>query len=303
MQNLWKHILDYCDMKRPEVIAYYKPLLDFQLGERLGLLIPMDPTDRLRCRHCNGVNSMLSTFRKKDGSTGYCILCLECTGTQIDESELNRWRVHFEEIGRRFASTAKIQGEMTSILGSQAWHLGRRGNHPYLFVRYIGDSTLNGLIALIKQHPKATIVTATEHFMTRLQNVLPNRFIALDRSTTLQEDGTMVIDESAFEEIQEESAGQARKKRGERPAKIELLERAMKEHVFAAYDYMLDSAGRGEIKLLPRPTQQLLAKITNIHKREVSRCLQDDKAKILKLLWEKSLTLDGIESLTRMFRR
>jgi hypothetical protein len=77
----------------------------------------------------------------------------------------------------------------------------------------------------------------------------------------------------------------------------------MKEHVFAAYDYMLDTAGRGEVKLLPRPTQKMLGKMTNMHEREVSRCLKDSEAKILRLLWEQSCSLDGIESLMRTFRR
>ena len=60
---------------------------------------------------------------------------------------------------------------------------------------------------------------------------------------------------------------------------------------------------RGEIKLLPRPTQKMLAKLTNMHEREVSRCLKDSEAKILRLLWEQSDTLEGIESLARTFRR
>jgi len=161
---------------------------------------------------------------------------------------------------------------------------------------------LIALVALLKQHPKATIVTATSRFMTKLQNQLPNRCIALELSATFLEDGSMEIDPSALEEIKAESAKQPRKRRGERTAKIELCERAMKDHVFAAYDYMLDTANRGEIKLLPRPSQAMLGKMTNLSQKEVSRCLKDKEAKILRLLWEKSCTLDGVESLARMFR-
>ena len=70
MQNLWKHILDYCDMKRPEVIAYYKPLLDFQLGERLGLLIPMDPT-RTHMIQATVMKSQSMKFSTKSNVTHY----------------------------------------------------------------------------------------------------------------------------------------------------------------------------------------------------------------------------------------
>ena len=112
----------------------------------------------------------------------------------------------------------------------------------------------------------------------------------------------MSLDESLLEEQNPESAPKPRKRRGERAAKIELLEQAMKDHVIAAYDYMQDTASRGEIKLLPRPTQAMLGKMTKLSQKEVSRCLLDSEGKILRLLWEQSCTLDGIESLARMFR-
>ena len=303
MQKLVNCILDYCDWRKPEVIAYHFPDIDLERGERIGLLIPMEPTDRLWCRECSGGNSLLSTFHNKDGSIGYAVLCGECGGTRIDESDLRRWRINDEELGRRFAKAAKIQGEVTPIICNQAWHLGRRGNHPYIFVRYAGDYQLIALVALLKQHPKATIVAATSRFMTKLQNELPNRCIALELSVTFLEDGSMEIDPSVLEEQKPDPSKSPRKRRGERTAKTEQLEHAMKEHVFAAYDYMLDTASRGEVKLLPRPTQEMLGKLTNMHQREISRCLKDPEAKILRLLWEQSATLDGIESLVRTFRR
>ena len=302
MQKLWNCILDYCDCRKPEVIAYLLPGINLELGERLGLLIPMPQTEGLFCRECGGAESLLSTFKEKDGSTGYAILCSECGGRRVDVSELRRWRIHATELGRRFAQAAKIQGEPTSLISDQAWHLGRRGNHPYIFVRDAGGNMFIALVALLKQHPKATVVTSSTRFMTKLQNELPNRVIALELSATLREDGSLLIDKSAFEEIKEESAKPPRKRRGERTAKSELIEHALKEHIFAAYDYMLVTADRGEVKLLPRPTQEMLGKLTNMHQREVSRCLKDPEAKILRLLWEQSDTLEGIESLVRTFR-
>jgi len=303
MQKLLNCILMYCDSMRPEVIAYRLPDIPLEQGEQIGLLIPMAQADRLSCRHCSGGNSLLTSFDDKDGNIVYGILCAECGAERIDVSELRRWRVHYEELGWRFAKAAKVQGEMTPIICNQAWHLGRRGNHSYIFVRYAGDSQLAALIALLKQHLKATIVVATSRFMTELQNQLPNRCIALELSATFSEDGSMILDESALGDNQSETAKKPRKRRGERAAKIELLEQAMKDHVFAAYDYMKDTAGRGEIKLLPRPSQELLAKMTQMQQPDVSRCMNDSEGKILRLIWEKSQTLDGIHELTRMFAR
>jgi len=285
------------------VIAYEERGIDLDLGERLGLLIPMEQTMRISCRECGGSNSMLSTYMDRKGNEGYMMHCIECGMAIVPNSEVRRWRVHCGELARRFAKTAKIFGVITPLLDDQVWHLGRRGNHSYLFARYAGDRTFDAMIALLKQYPKATIVTPSGGLAARFQSLLPNRFVAMELSVTLQGDGAMLIDDSALEESKPESAKPPRKKRGERTAKIELLEHVMKEHVFAAYDYMLDTAGRGEVKLLPRPQQELLAKMTNMNQQDVSRCLKDSGAKILRLLWEQSLTLDGIESLARMFRR
>ena len=113
----------------------------------------------------------------------------------------------------------------------------------------------------------------------------------------------MSLDKSVLEAAPPEAAKKTRKRRSERAAKIELLEQAMKDHVFAAYDYMQDTASRGEIKLLPRPSQELLAKMTQMQQHDVSRCMNDPEGKVLRLIWDKSQTLDGIHDLARMFAR
>jgi hypothetical protein len=77
----------------------------------------------------------------------------------------------------------------------------------------------------------------------------------------------------------------------------------MKEHIFSAYDYMNHTASCGEIKLLPRPTQEMLAKMTNMEQPDVSRCLKDSEGKIFKMLWEKSQSLDGIHELAKILSK
>ena len=305
MQKSLKAILKYCDTS-PELIGYYMRDIDLEMLGRLGYVAPMEPVEDLICRECSGLegDSQLDSYiDRSTGQTVFAIFCADCGIVPISSSDMKCWRVDAEAIACRFVKEANIQGQVTPIIPDQLWHLGRRGNHQYLFARHLGERGYEALELAIRQYPKATIVTASEYLMARLQKSLPNRCIALELSATFRVDGSMAVDESVLEERKPDPTKQPHKRRGDRTAKNELLERAMKDHVFAAYDYMQDTASRGEVKLLPRPTQKMLAKITNMHEREVSRCLKDKEAKILRLLWEQSSTLDGIESLVRTFRR
>jgi len=304
MQKSLKAILKYCDTC-PELIGYYSQDIDLEMLGRLGYVAPMEPVEGLICRECSGLegDSQLDSYVDRiSGQTVFAIFCSDCGITPITDSDMKCWRVDAEAIARRFVKEVNIQGQVTAIIPDQLWHLGRRGNHQYLFARHLGEITYEALELAIRQYPKASIVTGSEYLMARLQKSLPNRCIALELSATFRVDGSMAFDESLLEEQKPDPTKQPHKRRGDRTAKIELCERAMKDHVFAAYDYMEDTARRGEIKLLPRPSQEMLGKMTNLSQKEVSRCLNDKEAKILRLLWEKSCTLDGIESLARMFR-
>ena len=305
MQKSLKTFLERCDMSVPEFIGYYSHGVDLDMGERFGYLLPQEPVEDLICQECYGRGeSMLTDYiDRRDGSKGFAIYCAFCGLVPIEKSDLKRWRVHAESFAKQFAKAMKIRGQISTILPDQLWYLGRRGNRQYVFARSLGMQTQEGLMAALSKYPKATIVTASESLMSRLQKSLPNpSCIALACVASLHEDGSLSLDESVFEDISSEATPKPRKRRGERTAKIELLERAMKDHVITAYDYMQDTADRGEVKLLPRPSQEMLGKMTNLSQKEVSRCLLDSEAKILRLLWEQSCTLDGIESLARMFR-
>jgi hypothetical protein len=84
-------------------------------------------------------------------------------------------------------------------------------------------------------------------------------------------------------------------KRAERAGKIETLVREIAEHLRAAHDHAFttrDTSGTPE--LLPRPSQQDLAKRTGLTETDVSRCLKDPAARELRLLWEAALELDKV---------
>ena len=305
MQKSLKAFLERCDASVPEFIGYYTQGIDLELGERLGFLIPQEPVEGLTCRGCYGRNGceLGSYIDRQNSSEIFAIFCADCGIVPLKHSDLKRWRVNAEMFAKAFTETMQIQGQISTIIPEQLWHLGRRGNRQYVFARYSGERMQEGLMSALSQYPKATIVTASHFLISRLQKALPNPCIALASVATLNHDGSLSLDESTLEMCGSEPVKRSRKKRGERSAKIEQLEQALKEHVIAAYDYMIDSFECGEIKLLPRPTQELLAKMTKMRQHDVSRCMNDPEGKILRLLWEKSQTFDGIREMARMFSR
>jgi hypothetical protein len=73
------------------------------------------------------------------------------------------------------------------------------------------------------------------------------------------------------------------------------LTEELTQHLSAARDHAIETRNRtGVPELLPRPLQLELATLTGMTESDVSRCLNDPKAKVLKLLWR---TANDIEQL------
>ncbi|MBN1512118.1 MAG: winged helix-turn-helix domain-containing protein [Phycisphaerae bacterium] len=86
-------------------------------------------------------------------------------------------------------------------------------------------------------------------------------------------------------------------RRGTRAANIEKLEKELETHLLAARDHAQSLRDRGlEPILLPRPSQKELADRTGLEPPTVSRCLKDQRATVLKILWE---TADSLEAVMR----
>jgi hypothetical protein len=83
--------------------------------------------------------------------------------------------------------------------------------------------------------------------------------------------------------------------RGTRATNIERLEQELQQHLMAARDhaYALIDAGHAP-ELLPRPEQKELARRLGIPGPAVYRCLNDPRAKLLKILWDAAQSLESI---------
>lgn len=84
-------------------------------------------------------------------------------------------------------------------------------------------------------------------------------------------------------------------RRSQRAANIERLEKAMGDHLLSAkkHAYSLREQGQ-EMVLLPRPEQQFLAAQLGMTTASVSRCLNDPKAMMLRMLWEAAESLEAV---------
>jgi len=85
------------------------------------------------------------------------------------------------------------------------------------------------------------------------------------------------------------------KKRAPRAAAIDAIKQALREHLRAARDHAFSTRdsdnGSG---LLPRPTQDQLARQLNIHISSVSRAINDKSDKEIAILWEAANDLEQV---------
>lgn len=96
-------------------------------------------------------------------------------------------------------------------------------------------------------------------------------------------------------QLQAEMVPPHQRKRSKRAAEIELLEKALTEHIRSAADcaYAAIDSDK-EPPLLPRPLQKDLSKQTGISAYSVCRCFNDPNAHKLRILWDTADDLDQI---------
>ncbi len=83
--------------------------------------------------------------------------------------------------------------------------------------------------------------------------------------------------------------------RGTRAANIEKLAKEMERHLLAARDHAHSLRDRGrEPELLPRPEQKELSRRTGLTESDVSRCLSDERARVLKIMWNAAESLEEV---------
>ncbi len=157
------------------------------------------------------------------------------------------------------------------------------------------------MIAALATHPKAVLFFPTETAAAKWSTTFPNPIVALEVVASLKPDG-IAFDPSVVEIrlldaglVQGSVRKRPRRKRSDRACKIERLTKEVLEHLQAANENALSTKEiTGTPALLPRPSQQDLAKRCGLTESDVTRCFQDDTARPLNLYWEMALDLDQV---------
>ena len=111
-------------------------------------------------------------------------------------------------------------------------------------------------------------------------------------STALIEKLALMWEEQGGDKRQTKSR---HRKRANRAADIESITNEMIHHLLAARDHAHSTKDfGGQPMLLPRPRKKDLALRTKLDPTKVSRCMNDESARELRILWDLALDLDQV---------
>jgi hypothetical protein len=290
-----------------EVEQRFGEALDVLL--RLGLLREVTPTNVSSCGDCGSgqVRRVVFVPNPQTGQQQGYVSCPECGVVKVELDRLRRWAVDAAALLTAVAKAAGVLGPASEVLAGRLWRVGKvnwadRPREVY-FACFVDAESRPTLAAVMTHRPKAVLFVPTEETVRHWGSVTPNLVLALESVVSLgPNDFTF---DRAFIESRLTDAGltaaprarPAKQKRASRAGKIERLRKELVRHLVAARDHAKATMdGTGAPKLLPRPTQKVLAKLAGISETDVSRCLQDPQAQELRLLWDAAADLDTILS-------
>lgn len=287
-----------------EVERHLSPIRDRLVG--LGLLRETTPATCVPCRHCgNGHVARVEFVRSsRTGRTHAYLPCPECGPVEVRPDHLKRWTVDAAALVAVLASATGMQGPFEDVVAGRLWRVGKTswGGRPReaYFARRVHEGCRPAVLAELARRPKALVFVPTEEAAGRWGDGTPNPIIALEAVLSLGTDcpefDTSYVEARLFDAgLLDAPARKPPRKRAERAGKIEALVREIAEHLRAARDHAFTTRDTlGTPELLPRPSQQDLAKRAGLTETDVSRCLKDPAARELRLLWETALELDKV---------
>lgn len=303
LQNLWQRWdNDPPVFHADEIQHLFGPTLERLVS--LGLVRETTPSESAPCWDCGDgfVDRIICVRHPTTGERRAYIHCPDCGVKEVAFDQLRRWEVGNEDALRALANAAGLRGGFTESVANHLWRIGhdvfgRRRREVY-FARNVHDGNRDAVVAVLVRHAKAVVLVPTPALAERWQNELPNIVVTLTDVFALT-DGRIAFDpaivEARYAELDAIPRGRAPKKRAVRAAKIEKLTSILVAHLQAARDHAFTRKEQtGFPELLPRPTQQELARLLGISATDVSRCLKDTSARELRLYWQTADDLDQV---------
>ena len=255
----------------------------------------------ISCKYCSAHGEI---FWHDFGDGPVCMFgCNEhhCRSThKIDPETIKGWRVNDTVILRTLVESLGMKENITEVVTDEIWKLGRRQRREYFFIRSVDHNDLPQLMAMFANQSKAVLFTTRD--TDTIRRFMPHSCFSLYEIGTLDEEYRIVFDLEMIDSVvgappsvDEETA--PKPLRASRAASIELLTDIMKDHIRAVCEHADFTGRNGDFRFIPRPTQTKLAEMAKIPQYEVSRCLDDKRADMLRLLWEKSEDSGNLEFL------
>ncbi|MDR1962377.1 MAG: helix-turn-helix domain-containing protein [Planctomycetaceae bacterium] len=260
---------------------------DIQGLINIGLLRPTTPSEFYRCDCFDGGGEVIWVDNPKFEKPIPSVRC-GCGFYRIEPEEIQRWEIVLSALLRKIGEAMGFSAPFNEVSPRLVWQLGRRKRRDFYYIRCVDFDVRRTLRDIFLPHPTAILIVPT---MADIEFIdcLPNRCFPIEEIGTLDDSLRLTIDmtsiDAELEPVEDEPKRQRR-----RLVKIDQLIAELKKHYQEAKDYYYVSGG----EILPRPTQQELAKRIGTSQDVVSRCLKDEKGVVLRTLWENAENLGAI---------
>jgi len=295
---LLKKLLNRSCRNKPEITAGEADWDTLDMLEAKKYLTPIGDLTAISCPTCHHSGNIGWMNIKGRGNIPFSS-CVECGIYEVDPRRLRYWHVRLETILERLVELLELRGGVQVHVPNLIWRLGRKRNREYLYVRRYKPEERRMFRNELNKMPKAILATGTQLILEKIRFDHDHASFALAGVAALDEQCEMVIDLDALNDIlgdgePEKTVPQSAPRRGSREAKIKKLVQELERFLKDAKEHMRVTGERGQIEFLPCPTLEELAKRTKMNKMDVSRCLKDENAKYLRLLWEKANDLRNL---------
>jgi len=230
--------------------------------------------------------------------------CPDVGRVEVSPDRLVQWAFDFGALAEHVAKAMKATGTAENTASGRVWRLGA----VKLAGRSRGAFLLRGLLwpdaadvlaeARIRRDAVALVFGSLPP--DGLWNGKAPHVMALSDVAVLDGDGLQVdLDhiESQIVLRDETPRKKPARKRNRRAGTIDKLTRELEKHILTAKKRALDTMRRPEgCEFLPRPTKVLLGRMCGVAKSTVTKCFQDESAKLLNILWTAAGTLEGVLS-------
>jgi len=236
-----------------------------------------------------------------EASVGY-IACPACGPTRLQPEQLNRLALDTDAMLRHLFGGIRLA--VRPVIADRLWQVGRVAiaarSRDCWFLRGLSTRHHAAILQQLANRPKTIVFTASEAMANTWSQSIDNIVISIESIIDLDATEFQIDLEAMQARILESDGALApapkpRPKRATRTAKIERLTNELKMHLRSAADHARSTADQDDgPALLPRPTQEQLGRLAGLSKVDVTRCMKDESANELRLLWQTAGDLPAI---------